>query len=64
MLAAKQKLHIHVDRVESKSNPADDPSRWHFQHLESTGFRFVPPSLDVFTQRQADDPTKWFTASP
>eukprot|EP00971_Amphidinium_carterae_P132850 2630888-Amphidinium_carterae.2 len=29
MLAAKQKLHIHVDRVGFKSNPADDPSRWH-----------------------------------
>ena len=52
---------IYVDRVESKSNIADDPSRMNeFQVLPSLGATFREPVLASLVRKEGSNPELWF----
>ena len=59
--AAKLATDIYIDRVESKSNIADGPSRLMFQEVWSYGCSYVPPQYTALLSRSAH-PTEWFGA--
>ena len=64
LLAAKHKILIYVDRVESKSNISDGPSRRDFALMQIMGLEWSLPCLDLFLQRSAGGlchPALWFT---
>eukprot|EP00972_Heterocapsa_arctica_P014830 2185739-Heterocapsa_arctica.AAC.1 len=64
LLAAKFKLFVYLDRVESKSNVADGPSREDLSLTRQLIATFSQPSLDVFAARgHIDDPLSWFAAA-
>jgi len=63
--AASRKLFMYCDRVESKSNISDDPSRLN-EHgtMEKMGATFVPPCLSYLNESAPQrDPTTWFGGS-
>eukprot|EP00972_Heterocapsa_arctica_P060956 8990363-Heterocapsa_arctica.AAC.1 len=51
LLAAKFKLFVYLDSVESKSNAADGPSRDDLILMRQLNTAFTQPSLDVFVTR-------------
>ena len=61
--AAAQKLSPYIDRVESKSNVSDEPSRPDVTQclMRDLKARFVPPALHVLKlQEESRDPSLWF----
>ena len=60
--AASRKLFIYCDRVESKSNISDDPSRLNVEGImASIGAVYIPPCLEFLEQPAPNrDPTQWF----
>ena len=60
--AASRKLFIYCDRVESKSNISDDPSRLNIEGvMSSIGATYWPPCLTSLEQPAPNrDPTQWF----
>ena len=46
LLASRTRAEIYIDRVESKSNIADGPSRLDFSLLESLHATFVSPNVN------------------
>eukprot|EP00971_Amphidinium_carterae_P184648 3666024-Amphidinium_carterae.1 len=54
-------MNLYIDRVESGSNPADGPSRWDFNLLESLGFEWQDPALSFFLNNSSMDPSRWFS---
>ena len=60
--AASRKLFIYCDRVESKSNISDDPSRLNIEGvMSSIGATYWPPCLTFLEQPAPNrDPTQWF----
>jgi hypothetical protein len=59
--AMKHRMLIYVDRVESKSNIADDPSRMNeFQVLPSLGATFREPVLSSLVRKEGSNPELWF----
>jgi hypothetical protein len=60
--AASQKLFIYHDRVESKSNISDDPSRLNMKGITtSIGAVYTPPCLQFLEQPAPNrDPTRGF----
>lgn len=60
-MAAKLKASIFIDRVESKSNLSDDPSRFDLKLIRHLGGVWEPPNLNSFTSPSID-PSKWFGA--
>ena len=59
--ASAIRANIYVDRVESKSNLSDGPSRNEFALLISMGGVWTDPCLDGLT-RPTVDPSQWFGA--
>ena len=59
--ASALRANIYVERVESKSNLSDGPSRHEFDLLISMGGVWTDPSLDGLT-RPTVDPSQWFGA--
>ena len=52
---------MYVDRVETKSNISDGPSRLDTAEIEAMGGVFTPPCLDLFSNDPpGDDPWEWF----
>jgi hypothetical protein len=62
--AASRKLFIYCDRVESKSNISDDPSRLNVEGIvASIGAIYIPPCLEFLEQPSPNrDPTQWSEA--
>ena len=61
LLAAKHRLFIYADRVESKSNISDGPSRRDESLMRALGASFSPPDVGVFANNGAlSDPGGWF----
>jgi hypothetical protein len=58
--AARLGLDVFIDRVESKSNIADGPSRLDISLVESLGYRFVPPTTTLLSAAPCRDPFLWF----
>ena len=58
--AAQLGLDVFVDRVESKSNIADGPSRLDISLVESLGYRFVPPTTTLLSAVPCRDTFLWF----
>jgi hypothetical protein len=60
--AASRKLFIYCDRVESKLNISDDPSRLNVEGImASIGAIYIPPCLEFLEQPAPNrDPTQWF----
>ena len=60
--AASRKLLIYYDRVESKSNISDDPSRPSMKGtMASIGAVYIPPCLEFLEQPAPNrDPTRGF----
>jgi len=61
---AALKASVYVDRVESKSNLADGPSRVDLQEVATLGAKFTPPCTDLFMQQLHPDPFFWFCRDP
>ena len=59
LMACSLELNIYVDRVESKSNPSDGPSRLDCSFLTSIGSRWTNPQADPLENPQID-PAQWF----
>ena len=59
--AAAQKLSPYIDRVESKSNLSDEPSRPDIPPvlMKQLGAKFIPPALHVL-KMGSRDPSQWF----
>ena len=58
LAASSSRLSVYIDRVESKSNPADGPSRLDFNLMRQMQAQWVPPNpISVF-----DKPFSWFVA--
>ena len=60
--AAARRMNVYIDRVESKSNIADGPSRWDFKLLEQLGAVFHQPKTDVLLSPPSSNPWFWFGA--
>jgi hypothetical protein len=61
--AARLKCFIYIDRVESKSNISDGPSRLDFTELEGLGAKWTPPNEALFSEAPpGEDPFRWFTS--
>ncbi len=60
--AAARRMNVYIDRVESKSNIADGPSRWDFKLPEQLGAVFHQPKTDVLLSPPSSDPWFWFGA--
>ena len=60
--AAKHRLNLWVDRVESKSNISDDPSRFNVEkEMERIGARYTPPNLSFLdSEAPSRQPNEWF----
>jgi hypothetical protein len=59
--AASHRVFTYVDRVESKSNLSDGPSRFYVEHLEALGATFVEPNLTYLSSPAPPrDPSEWF----
>ena len=58
--ASALRANIYVERVESKSNLSDGPSRLEFDLLVSMGGTWTKPSLEGLTR--PTDPSQWFGA--
>ena len=58
---ADLRCHVYIDRVESKSNPADGPSRNDFQFVQSVGGRYTPPKTGTLGDLSTTLPS-WFGA--
>ena len=61
LIAAKTRAHVFVDRVESKANPADGPSRGTFNWLLDRGFTFSAPPLHLLAANLTAHPASWFS---
>ena len=61
LLAAALRASIYIDRVESKSNLSDGPSRFDFSLIQSLGGKWEPPNLSSLTSPSID-PSTWFGA--
>lgn len=61
LLAASLKLSVYIDRVESKSNIADGPSREEFELLKSLGARWISPVSNQLVTPSIH-PSAWFGA--
>ena len=61
LLAASLKLDVYIDRVESKSNIADGPSRNEFALVELLGAEWTPP-VDTQLVSPSIHPDAWFGA--
>ena len=59
LLAANIGAEIYLDRVESKSNLADGPSRLEFHHMHDLGAQYVPPNTSFFHTVSFD----WFRSA-
>lgn len=57
--AACSQVSMYIERVESKSNLADGPSRLDFQQLQSWGAHYTQPAVDCLSTPQAGLPM-WF----
>eukprot|EP00971_Amphidinium_carterae_P086155 1704575-Amphidinium_carterae.1 len=64
MLAALHRMNVYIDRVESKSNPADAPSRGCKDQLEACGFVGRDPLLSFFDIDPTMSPLDWFQSQP
>ena len=60
--AARFKCNLYIDRVESKSNVSDEPSRPDIPNtfLEELGAEFVRPKSYVFELGESKNPKDWF----
>jgi len=60
--AAAHRIYVFIDRVKSKSNISDEPSRLEFSKLMvELGASWVEPNLSLLAERApARDPTVWF----
>ena len=59
--AMKLKILAYVDRVESKSNISDDPSRLNeFKTLQLMGASYREPILDSIVRKDSSRPEMWF----
>ena len=63
LLASRLRLQVYIDRVESKSNLSDGPSRFEFNILQQLGGWWTPPTLTGLTH-PTTDPKRWFGAPP
>ncbi len=61
--AAKLSLAVYLDRVESKSNVADGPSRREFALMDLLGAKQVHPRTDLLTETPCRDPFQWFSSN-
>ena len=59
LMASHLQTMVYIDRVESKSNLADDPSRQRNDLLLRLGAIWTDPCLDSLTA-PSTDPSKWF----
>ena len=59
LMACSLELNVYVDRVESKSNPSDGPSRLECSTLISMGSKWTAPQTDPLENPQID-PAHWF----
>lgn len=59
--AASLRLQVYIDRVESKSNLADGPSRFDFKTLNSLAAKWAAPNLHSLSA-PSTDPSLWFGA--
>lgn len=59
LMAASLKSSIYIDRVESKSNLADGPSRLNFDELYQMGGRWKEPNTDRLGSPTVR-PARWF----
>ena len=59
--ASQQALHVYVDRVESKSNPSDGPSRFLFEEIRAMGGSWSPPITGSLASQTASS-LQWFGA--
>ena len=59
LLAAKLKAHVYIDRVESKSNIADGPSRNLFDEVQALGGHWTSPQTGTFGEPFSSLPS-WF----
>ena len=57
--AADCKISVYVDRVESKSNPADGPSRLDFSLMHEWGAHWTTPNIDLLVSPKIH-PDHWF----
>ena len=62
LLAAHLQLSVYIDRVESKSNPSDGPSRLDFQFMHEMGASWTDPSTGQL-DRPSVHPAIWFGAT-
>ena len=56
---AKLKSNLYIDRVESKSNPCDGPSRLDFSLMHQWGARWTIPNFDLLVSPKIH-PDHWF----
>ena len=56
---AKLKSNLYIDRVESKSNPSDGPSRLEFSLMHQWGARWTTPNFDLLVSPKIH-PDHWF----
>ena len=61
LLASTLRLQVYIDRVESKSNLADGPSRLEFDLLQRLDGQWSSPCVDSLTHPSID-PKEWFGA--
>jgi hypothetical protein len=59
--AAKLKMSGYIDRVESKSNVADGPSRLDLEFVLRLGALFTPPCVNLVQSPPSCQPHLWFT---
>ena len=59
LLVAQLRAHVYIDRVESKSNIADGPSRNQFDEVKSLGGLWTSPRTGTFGEPSRSLPT-WF----
>ena len=57
-------IGTYVDRVESKSNIADGPSRCQFSLLSALGAQYIPPVVGKLLSWPSNDPSSWFATDP
>ena len=62
LMVSTMKCHVYIDRVESKSNPADGPSRNDFSFVCGIGSRWSAPRTGTLGQPSNHLPS-WFGAS-
>ena len=60
LAASESEVEVYIDRVESKSNIADGPSRLAFELLHSLSSQFTPPCTSPFFTADIS----WFVEPP